>query len=360
MTSLTDLIFPGGDPRDGYILRLDLVGSWESQFLGLGRLTAFLTPRLLDEAHAVDDMGINVVFLQRHRVEIGLKLILERARATPVGDHRIDLLWNRCAQACMAAGFSSQWQALISAQKDFAFLLNRVDPDAATFRYPVDRRNQPWERGKVDLAELERTGAEFQQEILILIRELATAEPLPVTAEEADQAVDELQSLIDGCRRMIRTNRAIMDDFRQQADALEALGPTRRQSHADARRDSYAALAAIAEVTEPLAARAQDLLDRIVAAYGIERAVAPPPPPIEPAPVFSLFSSAKQMKATQDAQIKWLIDHLVREIRPLIRAVNAVLSRSEAWSTPAARQIHLDVTRFGSRLGGLGAEPQQP
>lgn len=90
VTSLEDLIFPSGDPRDGYILRLELVGSWESQFLGLGRLTAFLTPRLLAEAHAVDDMGLNVVFLQRHRVEIGLKLILERAQATPVGDHRID------------------------------------------------------------------------------------------------------------------------------------------------------------------------------------------------------------------------------------------------------------------------------
>jgi hypothetical protein len=38
------------------------------------------------------------------------------------------------------------------------------------------------------------------------------------------------------------------------------------------------------------------------------------------------------------------------KIRPLTQAVKAVYRRSRDWSTPAARQIHLDVTRFRSRL----------
>lgn len=359
VTSLGDSIFPSGDPRDGYILRLELVGSWESQFLGLGRLTAFLTPRLLAEAHAVDDMGINVVFLQRHRVEIGLKLILERAQATPVGDHRIDSLWKRCVHACMEAGFSPQWQNFDSAQKDFAYLLDRVDPGAATFRYPVDKHNQPWKRGQVDLAELEQTGAAFEHDVLTLVRDLATAEPLPVTAEEAVQAVDELRSLIDGCRGMMRASREIVDELRRQTDALKVLRPTPREDRLDG-RDSYAALAAVAEVTEPLATRAEDLLNRIVATYGIDLAPTPPPPPIEPAPVLNPFSPPEKIKATQDAQIKWFVDHFVREIRPLSQAVNAVHRRSEDWSTPAARQIHLDVTRFRSRLGASEAQRAGP
>ena len=332
-------------------MRLELVGSWESQFLGLGRLTAFLTPRLLAEAHAVDDMGINVVFLQRHRVEIGLKLILERAQATPVGDHRIDSLWKRCAQACMEAGFSPQWQNFDGAQKDFAYLLDRVDPGAATFRYPVDKHNQPWKRGQVDLAELEQTGAAFEHDVLTLVRDLAAAEPLPVTAEEAGQAVDELRSLIDGCRGMMRTSREIVDDLRRQAEALKALSPGSRASRPDTGSDSYEALAAVAEVTEPLATRAEDLLDRIVASYGIELAPASSPSPIKPAPMLNPFSPPEKIKATQDAQIKWFVDHFVREIRPLAQAVDAAHRRSEDWSTPAARQIHLDVTRFRSRLG---------
>ena len=353
---MDDLIFPSGDPRDGYILRLALVGSWESQFLGLGRLTAFLTPRLLAEAHAVDDMGLNVVFLQRHRVEVGLKLILERAQATPVGDHRIDQLWKRCTQACMKAGFSSQWQKFDDAQKEFAYLLDRVDPGAATFRYPVDKHNQPWKRGQVDLAEMEQAGAAFEDDVLGLVRELATAEPLPVTAEEAVQAVGELQSMIEGCRGMMRSSRETVDELRRQADVLKALTPKPRASRPDTGSDSYEALAAVAEVTEPLATRAQDLLDRIVAAYGIELTPASSPPPIGPAPMLNPFSPPEKLKATQDVQIKWLVDHFVREIHPLAQAVNAVHRRSENWSTPAARQIHLDVTRFRSRLTVSGPQ----
>jgi hypothetical protein len=139
MASVADLIFPSGEPRDGNILRLELVGSWESQFLGLGRLVAFLTPRLLEEAFAVDDIGVNVVFLQRHRVEVGLKLILERMGATAVGGHGIAALWRRCDLACAEAQFSSQWEAFDRARREFADLVDRVDPGAATFRYPVDR-----------------------------------------------------------------------------------------------------------------------------------------------------------------------------------------------------------------------------
>lgn len=347
---MADLIFPSGDPGDGHILRLELVGSWESQFLGLGRLTAFLTPRLLAEAHAVDDMGINVVFLQRHRVEVGLKLILERAQATAVGDHKIDALMKRCDQACTAVGFSSEWKRFAGAQKGYADLLDRVDPGAATFRYPVDKHNQPWKRGQVDLAALERAGAAFQRDVVTLVRELATAEPLPVTGEEAAQAADELRSLVARCRDMMRVSRETVDELRRQADALSSLTPIPRGAQRGTGRDSYVALAAVAEVTEPLVARAQDLLDRLVATYSIELPAEPPSRPIGPAPMLNPFSPPETIKAAQDAQIKWFVDRFVQEIRPLSQAVNAVFRRSQGWSTPAARQVHLDVTRLRSRL----------
>jgi hypothetical protein len=47
MASLADTIFPDGEPRDGYLLRLELVGTWESQFLGLDRLYRAAPPRRL-------------------------------------------------------------------------------------------------------------------------------------------------------------------------------------------------------------------------------------------------------------------------------------------------------------------------
>lgn len=58
LMTLRDDIFPPGPPRDGNIIPTQFVGTWESQLLGLGRLTAFLTERLLKESFAVDDMAL--------------------------------------------------------------------------------------------------------------------------------------------------------------------------------------------------------------------------------------------------------------------------------------------------------------
>lgn len=350
MPSLADSIFPAGDPRDGWILRLELVGSWESQFLGLGRLVAFLTPRLLKEAFAVDDMGVNVVFLQRHRVEVGLKLILERAGASPVGDHKIDVLWSRCAEACTDAGFSARWDDFDRAQKEFGTTLNLVDPGAATFRYPVDRRNQPWKRGQVDLAQLEEAGAAFERDLMALVRELAAAEPLPIAAGESLEASEELRSLIAGCRGIVGVSRQTADQLRQQMEEMRSLIPGPRVRRADGEGE-VPELDAIAEVTEPLAGRLDDLLDRVVATYGLDLDPPPRVQPIGPAPRLTPFAPPARQKEIQDAQISWFVESLVRELRPLAQSVEAVHKRSETWTTPAARQIHLDVARLRSRMG---------
>lgn len=56
------------------------------------------------------------------------------------------------------------------------------------------------------------------------------------------------------------------------------------------------------------------------------------------------------VKAAQDAQIRWVVDGLVEHVRPLTGAVADVAALSEDWDGPAARQLHLDVARFRSRL----------
>jgi hypothetical protein len=346
---MADTIFPDGEPRDGNILRLELVGSWESQFLGLSRLTAFLTPRLLEEAFAVDDMGVNVVFLQRHRVEVGLKLILERMDATAVGDHSIDALWSRCEQACQQAGFSSQWDAFGRAQREFAHLLNQVDPGAATFRYPVDRKNQPWKRGQVDLTELEKAGAAFQLDLVALVREAAAAETLPIDKEEATEAAEELRSLVVRCRGLLRTNQEILVDFSEQMKTLKALNPSSRAGHPEPTQ-VVSEFEAIAEVAEPLASLTEGLLIRVVEAYSVQLPALLAPEPITPAPRINPFAPPARKAETQKAQVRWIVELIVRELPPLAEAIDAVCVRSESWQTPAARQIHLDATRFRSRL----------
>lgn len=357
MASLSDVIFPTGDPRDGHILRLELVGSWESQFLGLGRLTAFLTPRLLADAVAVDDMGLNVVFLQRHRVEVGLKLILERAGALVVKNHKVDDLWNRGRSACAAIGYSPQWQRLATAQKPYADLLNAVDPGAATFRYPVDSKNQPWKRGQVDLTELESAGSAFQGDVMTLVRELAMNEPLPIAAPDAIEAAEELRGLVRACHANLRVSREIVKEFRRQGEALRALTPVQLRARREMGRDSDAALAAVGEVTDSLATRAQDLLDRVIATYSVQLPPEAPPRSVGQAPMLNPFNRPAAIKAQQDAQIKWVVERFLAEMQPLKESVNAVYRRSRSWSTPATRQLHLEVTRFRSRL--ITAEAQR-
>ncbi len=113
---LRDRIFPLGPPVDGNIIRTEFVGTWESQLLGLGRLTKFLTDRLLSESFGVDDMALYVMFLQRHRVEVGLKLVLERAQGTIPGTHKLQPLMGSAKGAVKSVGLVAPWDRFEGAQ----------------------------------------------------------------------------------------------------------------------------------------------------------------------------------------------------------------------------------------------------
>jgi hypothetical protein len=347
---MADIIFPTGEPRDGYILRLELVGSWESALLGLGRLAAFLTPRLLSEAHAVDDMGVNVVFLQRHRVEVGLKLILERAGADPLVTHGIGLLRTRCAKACAAMGAPSCWNTFDNAQAEFAELLDRVDPAAAMFRYPVDRENQPWNRGNVDLVALEEAGAAFQRDVLVVVGELAAMELLPIAEPDAVEAAEELRALSVLCPAFIRSSREVLERLRQQRQALSSviLGP--RAGGPEPGDDAYPEHEALEEASEAMVRGAETLLARLVVAYGIDLEPTPTIASVGSLAPLDPFASPGRKKEAFDAQITWSADQMLPQLRALTASVNAVYHRSHSWETPAARQVHLDVARFRSRL----------
>jgi len=344
--SLSEEIFPPPPARDGNVLRLELVGSWESQLLGLGRLTAFLTPRLINQSHAVDDMGLYVVFLQRHRVEVGLKLILERVDAPIPNTHIVKDLFGVAESACKKVGFVAEWQTLADAQREFVDLMDEIDPAAATFRYPVDRNAKPWlRRPLVDLVALEAAGAEFESAVTGLIRQLAHLEPVPVLSDDAEETVADLMAVAWHSRGVMRAQQETMSSLRAEAARLSV-----RRRQLDRTADPYHAFDAVLGVGEALADRAEAMAQRIAAEYSIGMPEPPPPPKRPPMPKFRVPSDPGSLKKQQDAQIKWVVDGLVAEMRPLGSAVVAVQRRAQSWSRPAARQVLLDVTRFRSRL----------
>lgn len=347
--SLAERIFPSGEPRDGRILRMDLVGSWESQLIGVGRLTAFISPRLLTASHAADDMGLYVVFLQRHRVEIGLKLVLERTATPIMSTHAIDSLRTACEVACQSVGHTESWRDFIRSQREYIDLIHAIDPGAAAFRYPVDKDSQEWNRRElVDLEQLELAGTAFEDDVLALVRRLASLEPVPV-ADEAEETALELRDLALACRSMIRTQEHAMASLRRERDRLSRgrVARARRDDSADV----YAAAASVVDVTAALATRAEEMCTRIVETCGVQLPPAPAYVPLVETPRMTPTLDGAVMRAQQEAQMKWFVDGFVRCVRPLMRAVGAVEQRSVDWSTPVARQLHLDVTRFRTRLG---------
>lgn len=112
----------------------------------------------------------------------------------------------------------------------------------------------------------------------------------------------------------------------------------------------YSAFDAVAEVSDALADRSAAMLDRILASYEMSLPAPAPETATGPLPRLDQQLGPAALEAQQGAQIKWVVDELVRRLRPLTRTVADVQKRSRDWSTPAARQLNLDVSRFRSRL----------
>jgi hypothetical protein len=344
--SLADRIFPRGPvPRDGRIVRTQWVGSWESQLVGVGRLTAFLSSRLPVESHAIDDMALNIVFLQRHRIEVGLKLILERADAEIPKTHSLRMLSACCAEACDAAGLGAEWAGLITPHDEFIDLMDDVDPVSDAFRYPVDAKSVPWNRHQfIDVAELEDAGIRLQESVMDVVEALVVREPLPVSEADAAAVARELHDLAAACRAVEAFQRESLEAFRAERRRLGDRRPDRAEG-------VLLAGEAVAEHTLALAARAERMRDQIVARMAIDSPADPEPLPPLPALPKTLFSSDERVMAErQQKQIKWVVDAMIPRFRWLSDAVRAVERRSASWSTPAARQVHLDTARFRSRL----------
>ena len=89
---------------------------WADAFLGLGALTHWMTPKLCELHAEVDYGGAMVVFLQRHRVELGLKTLLDYAGAGAKNGHNLDSLWRACA-AALEPEHPSAWGAFVCAHR---------------------------------------------------------------------------------------------------------------------------------------------------------------------------------------------------------------------------------------------------
>ena len=123
--------------------------------MGFEKATRFLTEHREQLGATIDQTGLVIFFLQRHRVELALKELLVAHRADLKPTHSLDLLWKECKRILYAR--SEDWNSLNSAGAELVNLLHKHDPNSHSYRYPVDPQGRKHERPKfIDLVALEK------------------------------------------------------------------------------------------------------------------------------------------------------------------------------------------------------------
>lgn len=374
--SLRARLLPEGMPRDGFVMRTRWVGSWQSQFEGIGRLLDHLSQEVPRRIASPDDVGLYVIFLQRHRVELGLKLLLERSGSMASG-HDIAKLRNTLRS--VDDSWAPKRRAFDQEQAEFLDLVHELDPRGDIFRYPEARDGAARAHFNVDLEVLAATGATFHSSVLELVERMSEAEPVPV---EVGEACDVLRE-IDAVLAATETFDALVDS---QIDALAAqralLLPGvknargARSAESDvmsvARKRATEARTQITGIQGPL----RVFRRRLVAAHGetAPPAVSPgqtrslprePFPLIDfPALIAAAARSARtgasdlersfqtELKAAQARQIDWFGSSFAEAFRAVLSSVGDLWERSKDWKEPAAKQLHIELGAIGTRLGG--------
>jgi hypothetical protein len=182
--TLADEIFPG--ERQERLVQTEWADGWTYALIGFEEAAQFLTENRRRFGAAIDQVGLVIFFLQRHRVELALKqLIVERG--VDLKDvkvpHSLPALWQACSNALGAS--TNEWQYLDSAGSELIALLHERDPNSHTFRYPVDRDGNDHARPPfIDLEALERHVDDLVWAIHGCIEHLAESERARLEADQ--------------------------------------------------------------------------------------------------------------------------------------------------------------------------------
>jgi hypothetical protein len=112
---------------------------------GFGYAATFLTEHREAFGATIDQAGLAVFFLQRHRAELTLKALLDSVGADVTGEHRLRLLWDEC-KAALEPRDPPAWRGFDRDHHELVQLLDSVDERSMTFRYPVDRAGNRFQR----------------------------------------------------------------------------------------------------------------------------------------------------------------------------------------------------------------------
>lgn len=149
---------------------------WVGVEMGFGYAAEHLTENRRKFGATIDQVGVVVFFLQRHRVEIALKTLLAHLRVPIPTHHDLMGLWGECETAL---GHSPDWKRFSQRHRALVAALARADQTSMVFRYPVDKKGEPVERPPfIDLDVLNERVGGFSAEVNGYIDYLSEMEAL--------------------------------------------------------------------------------------------------------------------------------------------------------------------------------------
>jgi hypothetical protein len=160
-----DEIFPA-EQHVRYV-QTQWASGWAYAVIGFGEAARMLTEQR-EKMHAgIDQIGLAVFYLQRHRVELVIKQALIDLGVAPAEvtdlSHNLDRSWRRLGTAVVETTSADHWRELSNDHGDFVAALHEADGGSFTYRYPIDRKGSDNRRADyIDLEALERHAQQFE------------------------------------------------------------------------------------------------------------------------------------------------------------------------------------------------------
>jgi hypothetical protein len=161
-----DEIFPTKPRRRDHV-QTQWASGWAYAVIGFGEAARMLTEQREKMQASVDQIGLAVFYLQRHRVELVIKQALTDL-GVPYDEvtgprHNLAKLWRRLGVAVEEKTSADHWRELSEEHGGFIAVVHEADQSSLTYRYPVDLAGTENRRADfIDLHALEHYAARFE------------------------------------------------------------------------------------------------------------------------------------------------------------------------------------------------------
>ena len=166
--SIRDDIFPTNQHPD--FVQTQWAKGWGYTVIGFGDAARMLTEEREKMHASVDQIGLAVFYLQRHRVELVMKQALVDLGEDPLAvanmKHNLAALWRRLGEVVRAIA-PKHWQDLDGQHGEFVVAIHEADEGSFSYRYPIDMKGAEAKRKPfIDLDALQRHADDFENGVV--------------------------------------------------------------------------------------------------------------------------------------------------------------------------------------------------